>query len=42
MVDAIDRRPIEQIREHYEIEKDLAVQLMSASSDSRRGLYSAL
>jgi SAM-dependent methyltransferase len=37
-----DSRTLEQLREHYEIEKDLASRLRSASSEERRHLYSAL
>ncbi|AOV16830.1 hypothetical protein BJI67_06945 [Acidihalobacter aeolianus] len=39
--DATDRTH-EQIREHYEIEKDLAKQLMGASKSERRHLYASL
>ncbi len=34
-----DPRPWEQIREHYEIEKELAARLRSANTEERRGLY---
>jgi SAM-dependent methyltransferase len=36
------QRTAEQIREHYEIEKELANRLRSASRAERRGLYSSL
>jgi SAM-dependent methyltransferase len=35
-----DLRPLEQIREHYEIEKVLAAKLRTSSRDERAGLYS--
>ncbi len=35
-------RTFEQIREHYEIEKELAARLMSASKEERRTLYTEL
>jgi len=34
-----DPRPWEQIREHYEIEKELAARLRNANTAERRGLY---
>jgi SAM-dependent methyltransferase len=37
-----DRRTAEQIREHYEIEKELAGRLRSASKEERRALYTAV
>ena len=35
-------RTFEQIREHYEIEKELAARLRSASKEERRNLYTAV
>lgn len=37
-----DDRPEKQIREHYEIEKDLAARLRNASREERRSLYTAV
>jgi SAM-dependent methyltransferase len=37
-----ESRTIEQLREHYEIEKDLASRLQNASRQERRYLYSSL
>ena len=37
-----ENRTIEQIREHYEIEKELANRLRNASRQERRYLYSSL
>src|SRR4026209_1943244 len=37
-----DQRTPEQIREHYEIEKELANRLRYASKEERRNLYSSL
>jgi len=37
-----ENRTIEQLREHYEIEKDLADRLRRASREERRSLYSSL
>lgn len=37
-----DQRSAEQIREHYEVEKELAAKLRNASKADRRHLYSAL
>jgi SAM-dependent methyltransferase len=37
-----ETRTIEQLREHYEIEKDLADRLRRASREERRSLYSSL
>jgi len=34
-----DPRPWEQVREHYEIEKELAARLRRANREERRGLY---
>lgn len=34
-----DPRPLEQIREHYEVERELADRLRTADDSSRRGLY---
>jgi SAM-dependent methyltransferase len=42
VTDQGDSRTLEQLREHYEVEKDLANRLRSASSQERRHLYSAL
>ena len=36
------KRTIEQIREHYEIEKELASRLMNSSKEEREFLYSSL
>ena len=35
-------RTFEQIREHYEVEKELAAKLRSASKEERRALYTAV
>lgn len=37
-----ERRTIEQVREHYVIEKELAAKLRSASREERRHLYTSL
>ena len=37
-----EHRTTEQVREHYEIEKDLAIRLRNASKQERRHLYSSL
>jgi SAM-dependent methyltransferase len=42
MTDQGESRTLEQLREHYEIEKDLAGRLRQASSQDRKHLYSAL
>lgn len=42
MTDRGDSRTREQLREHYDIEKDLAGRLRRATSQERRHLYSAL
>ncbi|MDR3622504.1 MAG: class I SAM-dependent methyltransferase [Paludisphaera borealis] len=42
MTDQKDSRTQEQLREHYEIEKDLASRLRKATSEERQHLYSAL
>lgn len=42
MTDAEDRRAPEQVRMHYEVEKELAARLRNASKQERRSLYSSL
>ena len=37
-----DKRTADQIREHYEIEKDLAARLKNSSAEQRRELYTSL
>ena|SRR3990167_3891301 len=37
-----EHRTTEQVREHYEIEKELAIRLRNASKQERRHLYSSL